>query len=704
MRVIFLILLLSASTMLFAQSSGFNNALKFKIQEGSNDYDVLVQGNIPNILSKQREHTYRVNYYAGNIASIHCNLTILALLLDKKIILRAEFIQPHVRALNDTMLKRNRIKPVKQGAAPLAQAYDGSGIILGFIDTGIDFNHGDFKDANGKSRIRFLWDQVPTAGSTVPVPFNYGIEWTETQINANQCTHSDLPFYGHGTHVAGIAAGTASANNTHEGCASKADIILVALDFNKSGPITADAVQYILIKATLLGKPCVINASVGDYYGSHDATDLEAQLIANQITNVAGRVMVAAAGNAGNKKYHVKTQPLANDTNFTWISNNTNTLEYWCYGDTLQVKNLQFSVGANRANYSDLGRIGFKNYNYALSSIKTDTLKHNGNHIAIIKTSASINASGVYELYFLITADTLGLKWRIETKGSGLHHAWNFDFVSNGLPTATQFPNINHYLKADTFYTMVSSYQCSDEIITVANYVNLNSYYDVHDTLRNTGITVGKIALSSSSGPTRDRRQKPDIAATGESVFSCIPLAMMASQIANSPLTVAQGSLHILGGGTSASSPVLAGLAALYLQKNPTATNRQVKEAITKCAYSDVFTGTTLPNYQWGYGKLDGKAAMLCGENLVNISVNKNNEGLKYFPNPFDDKVRLNFDKEMNGNIKVFSSEGKLVFEDVIHSNTYELHADKMDGNLKGLLLISISDKEGAYAFKLIKD
>lgn len=704
MRVIFMFLLLSATGLLCAQSSGFNNALKFKMAEGSKEYDVLVQGNMAGILSNQTKHQYRVNYYAGTIASIHCDLNILAQLLDLKIILRAEFIQPHVHPLNDTMLKRNRIKPVKQGAAPLAQAYDGTGILLGFIDTGIDFNHGDFKDANGKTRIRFLWDQVPTAGSTVPSPFNYGIEWTETQINANQCTHNDLPNFGHGTHVAGIAAGNGSANNTHEGCASKADIVLVALNFNKSGPITADAVQYILDKATLLGKPCVINASVGDYYGSHDATDLEAQLIANQITNMSGRVMVAAAGNAGNKKYHVKTQPVSGDTNFTWIANATNSLEYWCYADTMQVKNLQFSVGANRSNYSDLGRIGFKNYNYALSGIKTDTLKHNGNRIAVIKSSASINVSGVYELYFLITADTLGLKWRIETKGSGSHHAWNFDFVSNGLPTATQFPNINHYLRADTFYTMVSSYQCSDEIITVANYVNLSTYYDVHDSLRNNGRTVGKIALSSSSGPTRDGRQKPDIAASGESIFSSIPLAMMASQIANSPLTVAQGSLHIRGGGTSASSPVVAGLAALYLQKNPTATNRQVKEAITKCAYSDVFTGTALPNYQWGYGKLDGKAAMLCGENLVSVSVNKKNEGLKYFPNPFEDKVLLNFDQDLQGSIKVFTSEGKLIFEDVIHSSTYELRADKMGAGVKGLLLIHVTGKEAAYAFKLIKN
>ncbi|MBL0103977.1 MAG: hypothetical protein IPP51_09635 [Bacteroidetes bacterium] len=61
----------------------------------------------------------------------------------------------------------------------------------------------------------------------------------------------------------------------------------------------ANAVEYIFNKAQQLGKPCVINASLGDYIGSHDGLDLESQYISNLLNQQAGRALVAAAGNVG---------------------------------------------------------------------------------------------------------------------------------------------------------------------------------------------------------------------------------------------------------------------------------------------------------------------------------------------------------------------------------------------------------------------
>ncbi|MCW3078072.1 MAG: hypothetical protein JWO32_2681, partial [Bacteroidetes bacterium] len=546
----------------FKSQSILNNSLKTKMEDRDlpEKFTILVKGNILKLQSASTSLNYTVNYFAGNIASVTLDINALSQLLNDKTITYAEFIDPHKQLMNDTMLVRNRIKPVKQGAAPLAQAYNGTGVLVGIIDTGIDFNHPDFKDASGNTRVRFLWDQVQVSGSTVPQPYNYGIEWTAAQINASVCTHNDLPHYGHGTHVSGIAAGNALGNGTHMGCASQAELVVVAIDFNKQGPTIADAVQYIYSKATALGKPCVINASLGDYYGSHDGTDLEAKLIEGMVQNVPGRVMVAAAGNAGNIRYHVKTQPSAIDTNFTWLQKSgTNMLNYWCYADTQQIKNVKISIGANRPTFFDLGRVGFKNYNYGLISTQNDTLKYNGNRIGIVKTSASINNYGVYELYVRIYPDSSNLLWRIESKGVGLHHAWNFDFVSTGLPTATQYPFINKYVMPDSLYGIVSGFQCLNDVITVANYNNLTSYYDVNNVLQTPGPIGGSRSLSSSIGPTRDGRQKPDISATGDYVFSAMALGMQANLIANAPSVVAQGSLHVSGGGTSAASPVVAG-------------------------------------------------------------------------------------------------------------------------------------------------
>ena len=691
-----------------AQNTGINNAAKFKLIENTDlsKQTVLVKGNIPKLILSQKEFNYTFNYSSGNIASITCNLNQLSKLIENKVISYAEFIEARKQLMNDTMIIKNKIKPVKLGTAPLTMPYDGTGIIVGIIDSGTDFNHPDFKNASGSSRIKFLWDQVPVAGSTVPQPFNYGIEWTDTQINANQCTHNDLPNYGHGTHVSGIAVGNGLANGTHEGIASKADIIVVALDYNKTGPTIADAVQYIFNKATLLGKPCVINASVGDYYGSHDGTDLEAKLIENMVQNVPGRVMVAAAGNAGHVKYHVKTIPPINDTCFTWIKKNNSTLEYWCYADTNNIKNIQISVGANRNNNFNLGRIGFKNYNYGLSTIQNDTLKYNGNRIGIVKTSASINSYGVYELYIKILADTLNLKWRIESKGVGMHDAWNFDFISSGLPSAASYPWITKYIMPDVNSSMVSSFQCLNDVITVANYVNLNNYYDVNNTIQswaalNPGENVNFLAASSSRGPTRNNQQKPDIAATGAGVFSAIALGMQANLITNAPQVVAQGSMHVQGGGTSAASPVVAGLAALYLQKNPNATSLQVKNAITNCAFSDIYTGTNLPNYQWGYGKLDGFNTMNCLVTKINNNTITND--IKFYPNPFNNHVTFNFNKFIDGKIYVYETSGKLIFEDNLNSESYNLNGLKFKADYNGLLFVRIVSGEETLNFKLIK-
>lgn len=704
MRYISLFLLLITTSFLFSQ----NNAFKTRLSSGDNNsHTILVQGDISKLIASQKDNNYKFNYASGNIASISCDLNTMSQLIEKKIISYAEFIEPRKTLMNDTMIVKNRIKAVKLGTAPLPMAYDGTGIVVGIIDSGTDFAHPDFKDALGNSRIKFLWDQVPLAGSTVPQPYNYGIEWTDTQINANQCTHNDLPHFGHGTHVSGIATGNGLANGTHHGVASKADIVVVALDFNKTGPTIADAVQYIFSKATLLGKPCVINASVGDYYGSHDGTDLEAKLIETMVQNVPGRVMVAAAGNAGNIKHHVKTQPLLNDTSFTWIKKNNSTLEYWCYADTNNIKNVQISVGANRNNNFNLGRIGFKNYNYGLTSIKSDTLRYNGNQIGIIKTSASINPYGVYELYIKILADTLNLKWRIESKGVGMHDAWNFDFISSGLPSSFSYPWITKYVMPDFNSTIVSSFQCLNDVITVANYVNINNYYDVTGTLQswaalNPGENVNNLAASSSWGPTRDNKQKPDIAATGAGVFSAIALGMQANLIANAPQVIAQGSMHIQGGGTSAASPVVAGLAALYLQKNPTSTSIQVKNAITNCAYFDSYTGTNLPNYRWGYGKLDGFAAMTCIVTDVKQN-NLNTNTISYFPNPFKDSVRFNFNKTLTGKIYIYSVDGKLIYEDILNGGSYELTSEKLNEKTNGLLFVRIVTETETNSFKLIR-
>ena len=130
----------------------------------------------------------------------------------------------------------------------------------------------------------------PVAANT-PTAFGYGQEWTNTEIDFGLCTHDDTPHFGHGTASSGIAAGNGLAIHKYAGAAPKADLVVVALDFTRVGFTIADAVQYIVAKANVLNKPFVINASVGEYYGSHDGTDLEAKIIDGMVTG-SGKCLI----------------------------------------------------------------------------------------------------------------------------------------------------------------------------------------------------------------------------------------------------------------------------------------------------------------------------------------------------------------------------------------------------------------------------
>ncbi|HWB62231.1 MAG TPA: S8 family peptidase, partial [Chitinophagales bacterium] len=114
-----------------------------------------------------------------------------------------------------------------------------------------------------------------------------------------------------------------------------------------------------------------------------------------------------------------------------------------------------------------------------------------------------------------------------------------------------------------------------------------------------------KAFATTSLGPTRDNRMKPDISATGSTILCTGDSNDIALSIhSGNGYKVAADGKHKRNGGTSMSSPIVAGIAALYLQKRPTAWWNEVKQALICTAVQDSFTGT-VPNYTYGYGKVN---------------------------------------------------------------------------------------------------
>ncbi|MFI5171844.1 MAG: S8 family serine peptidase, partial [Chitinophagales bacterium] len=225
---------------------------------------------------------------------------------------------------------------------------------------------------------------------------------------------------------------------------------------------------------------------------------------------------------------------------------------------------------------------------------------------------------GRYLIEFIITPLVTSYYWRFTTSGSGHFDIWAAEattgfsnYVTTGLPPEATFPEIINYQLPNTEQSTVSSWQCSDKVITVGSYSNrdtMTNYYGVIPPILD---VVGELFISSSRGPTRDGRIKPDICAPGARVLSTAAAILTDWLIEEGAATyMSVDGQHYLYNGTSFSSPAVAGIAALYLQKNPTADYAEIKDAIISHARKDIFTGDALPDNDWGYGKADAFRAL----------------------------------------------------------------------------------------------
>ncbi len=652
--------------------------------------NVLVQGDIEEIrrLTSQWNGIFR--YSVGNIATIKIPVAALPAFDASHSTSRIEMPGNRYKALNDSMRSTVHANEVHAGLPPLLQGYNGEGIVIGIIDTGVDLTHPDLQDSSGNTRVSYLWDQrLPVAPNTPS--YGYGQEWDSTEINAGLAAASnDVQGFGHGTHVTGIAAGNGYAINKNMGVAPKADIIEVAFDFNNITQFTYfHAVDYIFSKAQLLGKPCVINASLGDYYGSHDGYDLQSQMVNTLLNSQPGRAIVAAAGNAGNIPIHLG-YTVNSDTSFTWIRHNPSYpyLYMQIWGDTSDFDGIDFSIGAdvNTTDASFRGRLAFRDIFYNLGILKEDTLfSTSGNRLAIVQSFGSIQGPA-YLLEFMIVPDSTTYSWRLMTTGSGRFDMWKFydgtgqqGYVNSNLPLASVVPEIIYYQLPDLVSTMVSGIQCLDNVVTVANYGNRNSYIDVNgNTYTDSTLIRGALAANSSHGPTRDGRIKPDVAAPGGIMLSCGQLSLLAVWMGqpNNVVKIAEGGFHFRDGGTSSSSPVVAGIAALYLQQNPTATALQVKDAIINCAVQDTFTGNNLPDNVWGHGKADAFNTLSNCSLTTVIEIEARNAFL-LFPNPVHAGATVRLSLPTDEPIK----DGELIIYDMPGKKILHIR-DLQDGNI----------------------
>ena len=187
----------------------------------------------------------------------------------------------------------------------------GNGILVGVVDSGIDITLPDFRYPDGTTRIRALWDQsIP---GNPPDGYAIGTEYTQAQINVALAVESreereqmipSRDISGHGTAVAGIAAGSGE----YQGVAPASELIVVKMASPRADgfPRTTELMQgvdYVIKKAVEYQMPIVVNLSFGNTYGSHDGTSLIERFL-DDISNYWKNVICVGSGNEGNSAGH----------------------------------------------------------------------------------------------------------------------------------------------------------------------------------------------------------------------------------------------------------------------------------------------------------------------------------------------------------------------------------------------------------------
>jgi subtilisin family serine protease len=472
----------------------------------------------------------------------------------------------------------------------------GEGVIVGVVDAGIDFRHPCFLQPDDQSsRILFLWDQTLDAEDFEDPPtaegFDYGVEYDRQDIDETiegfpTCRHvEEKESGGHGTHIAGVAAGDGSVagncrgTDTFVGVAPDADLIAVRYDRTETGLL--DAISYVFLKAAARGQAAVVNVSQGDPLGPHDGTT-EADELLDNLLDVPGRAIVFSAGNNGDKDIHVQ------DT-LTPSSVDPQTLEFvvepetdgsveidlWYPGTEnltvgVQAPGSTTEVPAVAVGSGDTALLGF------LGLTTTGTIDHEFN-------IRNLDHHVVIELERDTGDEVERGTWRIILHGTvsapTTYHGWITNWGSTG---GVKF--VTPQVEASG---TLNGYATGTRVITVGAFAT-------------EGERKGHLASFSSLGPTRDGRRKPDLVAPGVAITS----ARAKASVEDTCCCDCCVDMYVNKDGTSFAAPHVAGIVALMLEQNAGLTIEQIRAGLIDTA--DAPTGITplpvLPNSDWGAG------------------------------------------------------------------------------------------------------
>ena len=459
----------------------------------------------------------------------------------------------------------------------------GANVLLGFIDTGIDYTHPAFRKTDGSSRIYGLWDQTLQEG-TPPFDLEYGSAYNNGDLNAALASENPLSVIpsedtnGHGTFLAGVAGGSTLPQSDFNGAAPESMLAVVKLKeakqylkslFFATGDMPAYqstdimmGIRYLTLLAEELEKPLILCFSLGTNQGPHTGVSPVDSMLAIA-DNYRGLHSIVAAGNEAGKAHHyygsfsgdqtsTDVEILVPENSFGFY------VEFWSNPPEVFAVGFESPLGETVQKISP--RISFsENISFILEDTKI-----------FVSSEMFQTISGNQLIFIRFDNPTPGIwKIRIYTniQGQGSFHLW--------LPiTGLANPDITFIQpNPDTTLTAPSD---STSVITAAAY---NAYNN-------------SLFLNSSRGYTRNGQTKPDFAAPGVNVLGPAPKNQFTTM-----------------SGTSVSAAITAGGSALLVEWGMRRTpprifnNTELKTLLIRGAKRT--PERLYPNREWGYGTLD---------------------------------------------------------------------------------------------------